>query len=259
MTEEFRWIKGFEGMYKVSNLGRFMMVSHVDSMGRMIPARIKCTRKGVGGYTIVSLRKEGKKVTYLAHRLVAEAFIPNPENKPFVDHIDGSRNNNTIANLRWATAAENNANPITYPRMLKGTLENPVCGNKNPYSREISQYSIKGYFIAKYESIGLAAKRTQICYTCIVACAKGKRKTAGGFKWKYESEPKLLVNSGKRHPKGYMGNKVLQLSLDGKVLNEYVSIKEAARLCNMNATSISRAIRGKYRQSGGYIWQFKEQ
>lgn len=258
MIEEFRWIKGFEGRYKVSNLGRFMMVSQTDSIGRVLPERMKSTRKGVGGYSVVMLRKNGKKVIYLAHRLVAEAFIPNPENKPFVDHIDGSRNNNVATNLRWVTAAENNANPITYQRLLKGTLENPVCGDKNPYSRKISQYSIEGKFIAKYDSIGLASKNTKVCYACIVACAKGKRKTAGGFQWKYESEPKLLVNNGKRHPKGYMGHKVIQLSLDGKVMNEYVSIKEAARQCHIDATSISHTIRGKYKQSGGYIWKLKE-
>lgn len=259
MTEEFRWIKGFEGRYKVSNLGRFMMVSQIDSIGRVLPERMKSTHKGVGGYSVVMLRRDGKKVNYLAHRLVAEAFIPNPENKPFVDHIDGSKNNNAVNNLRWVTAAENNANPITYQRLLKGTLENPVCGNKNPYSRKIYQYSIDGEFISVYDSIGLASKDTGICYACIIACARGKRNMAGGYKWEYASEPKLLVNGGKSHPKGYRGNKVVQLSLEGKIIGEYVSIKEAARLCNLDATAISRVIHGKYKECGGYIWKFKEQ
>ena len=258
MKEEFRWIKGFEGRYKVSNLGRFMMVSQIDSLGRLLPERIKSTHKGVGGYSVVMLRKDGKKVNYLAHRLVADAFIPNPENKQYVDHIDGSRDNNNVNNLRWVTAAENNANPITYERLLKGTLDNPVCGNKNPYSRKIYKYSIDGKFISIYDSIGLASKDTGVCYSCIIACARGKRKTAGGYVWKYASESKLLVNGGTALPKGYRGHKVLKLSLEGKILGEYVSIKEAARLCNLDPISISRAIRGKYRKCGGYIWKLKD-
>lgn len=259
MKEEFRWIKGFEGKYKVSNLGRFLMVEQVDSMGRLLPMRIKSTHKGVGGYSVVMLRKDGKKVMYLAHRLVAESFIPNPDNKPYVDHIDGTRNNNCVTNLRWVTAKENSNNPITYKRMVEATLANPISGSKSPYSRKISQYTLNGEYVKTYDSIGLAARLLNICYTSIGQCARGLRKSAGGFLWKYETEAKLLVNKGKKHSKGFRGKGVVQMTMDNEIINEYVSIKEASRLCHIDSTSITKTIRGEYKYSGGYKWKLKEQ
>ena len=259
MEEEFRWIKGFEGKYKVSNLGRFLMVEQTDSMGRKLPQKIKSTHKGVGGYSVVMLRKDGKKKMYLAHRLVAEAFIPNPYNKKYIDHIDGSRNNNNVNNLRWVTAKENSNNPITYRRLLIATLKNPTSGARNPYSRRISQYTLDGEYIATFDSVGLASKNTHICYTCINLCARGKRKTAGGYIWVYESFPKKLINNGKKIQVGYNGNAIIQFSTSGEVINEYVSIKDAAKRNCLDAASISRALRGKYKSCGGYIWKFKEQ
>lgn len=257
MIEEFRWISGYEGLYKVSNLGRILMVERVDSIGRVLPELIKSTRKGVGGYTIVTLNKEGRKRTKLVHRLVAIAFIPNPENKPSVDHIDGTRDNNVVENLRWVTAAENNANEVTYKRLLEGTLANPISGSKNPYSRKISQYTIDGVFVKTYESTCLAAKEVKVCDTNIRMCANGKRKSAGGYVWKFESESRLKP-SGKKLPVGYKGNHVLQISQSGEVVAEYVSIKNASQITGFDATSISRCIKGRYKTSNGFIWKLKD-
>lgn len=258
MKEEFRWIAGYEGLYQVSNLGRVKLVEHRGLDGRLIRGRFMSTCKGVGGYTVVSLRKDGRRISKLLHRLVAEAFIPNPECKPQVDHIDGSRHNCVVSNLRWVTSAENCANPITYERMLKATRENPVSGNKSPYSRRISQWTIDGKFIKMHESIQLASKEVNCCSANIGQCANGRRKTAGGYIWKYESESKKLVNKGKKLPLGYGGNHVIQMDMAGKDIAEYVSIKEASRKTGCDATGIARAISGRYSHCGGFKWRYKE-
>lgn len=96
MIEEWKDIEGYEELYQVSNLGR------VRRNGRILKARVK--RKG---YLGVVLYNKSEPKHYIIHRLVAEAFIPNHENKPQVNHIDENKTNNTAANLEWVTAKEN--------------------------------------------------------------------------------------------------------------------------------------------------------
>ena len=96
-------ICGFEGLYQISNQGR------VFSVKKKI--FIKLDENNQQGYQVVKLCKNGKRYKFRVHRLVAEAFIPNPENKPCVDHINTIRNDNRVENLRWVTYKENLDNP----------------------------------------------------------------------------------------------------------------------------------------------------
>lgn len=105
MNEIWKDIKGYEGLYQISNFGR------VKSLKRMINKRrceeiIKKPSLGGKGYYRLPLCKNGINKYYFIHRLVADAFIPNPENKPTVDHIDRNKINNYVNNLRWATYKE---------------------------------------------------------------------------------------------------------------------------------------------------------
>lgn len=111
MKEIWKDIKNYEGLYQVSNMGR------VKSLKRMMNKRkceeiIKTPSLGGRGYKRVSLCNNGIIKYYSIHRLVAEAFIPNEENKPTVDHIDRNISNNCVSNLRWATYKEQNANRL---------------------------------------------------------------------------------------------------------------------------------------------------
>lgn len=119
--EEWKPIEDYDGLYEISNMGRVRSISRVtiDKNGNMhsVPSRILKTKARVGKgtiqYAIVALCKNGNIHAQSVHRLVAKAFVPNPDNKPFVDHIDTDPSNNRADNLRWVTQHENALNPLT--------------------------------------------------------------------------------------------------------------------------------------------------
>lgn len=121
MLEEWKDIPGYEGLYQVSNLGRIYSFKTGEYLKLGINSH---------GYTRVSLLKNYKTRQHNVHRLVALAFIPNPDNKPNVDHINGDKADNKVENLRWVTQKENINNPIT----LEKLHNNPNCGGKRPGS-----------------------------------------------------------------------------------------------------------------------------
>lgn len=122
MTEIWKPIEGYEGIYEVSDQGR---VRNVKRGGRLL----SCV-KVAHGYIAVSLYKDGKQRMNLVHRLVALAFIPNPENKPQVNHLDGVKEHNTVGNLEWVLPHENiwhairtGLKPTIYPDRGGSTLQ----------------------------------------------------------------------------------------------------------------------------------------
>ena len=123
------------------------------------------------GYLVVGLYKNGKHKLFRVNRLVAEAFIPNPENKPEVNHKDTNKLNNRADTLEWATRSENQLHAF------KNKLQIPI-------TKIILQYDLKGNFIKEWESMAEARRQTNISHIC--CCCKGQRKTAGGFIWKYK-------------------------------------------------------------------------
>ena len=106
--EAWKQVAGYEGQHEVSSLGRVRGVCRIDGRGVVIPERVLNGTSKSGGYRIVNLRR-GRKDRRMAsvHRLVADAFVPNPENKPCVNHIDNDPANNHAANLEWCTQREN--------------------------------------------------------------------------------------------------------------------------------------------------------
>lgn len=100
-----------EGLYEVSNQGRLRSAEHYSMQNHLIPCKILSISHGAWGYTDVSLYKNGERTHKKMHRLVAEAFIPNPDNLPEVDHIDMDKDNNCVDNLRWCTHSQNHSYP----------------------------------------------------------------------------------------------------------------------------------------------------
>lgn len=107
MIEEWRTIVGYEGLYEVSNTGQVRSLDKYDSINRFRKGRILTLYTETGGYLKVGLSSNGKTKKYLVHRLVAEAFIPNPDNLPQVNHIDENPSNDNVDNLEWCNAKYN--------------------------------------------------------------------------------------------------------------------------------------------------------
>lgn len=109
--EIWKDIKGYNDIYKVSSLGNIKLsereVPHWRGGVSIRKSKIIKNFKTKSGYLIVPLTKDGKEIKFLVHRIVAEAFIPNPENKPQINHINGNKTDNQVENLEWATRSEN--------------------------------------------------------------------------------------------------------------------------------------------------------
>jgi hypothetical protein len=198
MMEEWRDIKGYEGLYQVSNHGR------VKSLDRYINAKLGSVmfRKGAimtlqvshKGYNTIILHKKCKGSQFQVHRLVAMVFIPNPLNKPQVNHKDCNKKNNHAGNLEWATQNENMSHAVANgvyanfnEKQLAAVRKNQ---KKSVFAREIkvNQYDLDGTFITQHQSLSDAQRKTGANNSKICMCCKGKRKQAGGFSWKYAKE-----------------------------------------------------------------------
>ena len=185
-TDEEVWkdVKGYEGYYQVSNLGQ------VRSLDRTIPFRggekklegMILKQKLNKGYNVVGLSVEGKQQGKLTSRLVAEAFIVNPENKPEVNHIDENKQNNMVENLEWVTSKEN-ANHGTRNSKVIGNLENTsiearkpvVMIDKRTNKHLLAFGSVNDAFHYLEKEPGGYISR--VC--------RGEATTAYGYKWKY--------------------------------------------------------------------------
>ena len=171
MEEIWKDVPGYEGFYKVSNTGK--VLSTIKNI-------IMRPHKN-NGYERVELHKNGKFFKFFVHRLVAQAFIPNSDNKPVVDHINTIRDDNNVSNLRWVSVSENINN------------ENTLKKHRTPHTKEwcenikdsLSKQPIICVETGKiYKSQMEASRITGIPQPNIHKVIKGKRNTAGGYHWK---------------------------------------------------------------------------
>lgn len=185
--EVWKDVMGYEGIYQVSNMGR------VRSIDRIVPCRKKgyttITKKGRIlslttnrlGYKEVHLYnyQEQKCKTLSVHRLVAFAFIPNPEQEHLreINHIDENKSNNRIDNLEWCDRAYN----VRYGSSRIRAIKN------NPNVRKVAQYSKYGKLIAKYETVAHAGCATGLDASSISKACQGRLKTCGEYIWEYIS------------------------------------------------------------------------
>ena len=165
MGLEFEEYKEIFPSYYISNFGN---IKHDNNFLK------KCIHSN--GYEQVNIRIGNKYVTKLIHRLVAVAFIPNPDNKPCVDHIDGNKRNNYVSNLRWVTPVENANNIITKKR----SIENRKSHNEKKI------VAISGEINVYFNSIIEASIILGVDRTSISKCLKGQRGKDGGYVFKYQ-------------------------------------------------------------------------
>lgn len=175
MKEKEIWkpIEGYKGIYEISNLGRVKSLARLDVIGRKIGERIMKCQLNKDGYLNITLKNEDGKKTYLLHRLVAIHFVENPYGYDEINHIDVDPSNPKASNLEWCTRKYN----VNYADAIEKTIK--------ANQKKVIQLSKDNVYIKTHESIKGAAKEVQIPDSNITACCKGKRPTAGGFKWEY--------------------------------------------------------------------------
>lgn len=137
----------------------------------------------VNNYCQIQLNKQGQVKVFKIHRLVAQMFIPNPDGKPQVNHIDGNKQNNNVKNLEWVTPSENQIHSYNVLKTIP-PMKNHF-GKSHVASKHIFQFNKNNVFIKEWQSIIEASKTLKICACNITDCAKGNRKSAGGYVWKY--------------------------------------------------------------------------
>ena len=170
MKEIWKDVIGYEGLYQVSNTGMVRSCdAYVQSKYGKRLRRGKNLRPTLNadGYLFLTLSKEGKTSNYRVNRLVAEAFLPNPEGFEVVNHKDKNKTNNLVENLEWCTAEYN---------------------TRYSSAKAILQYETDGSFVAEWEAISDASRALGINLSNIAQCCRGFRKTAGGYMWKHKCQ-----------------------------------------------------------------------
>ena len=178
MEEIWKDIEGYEGMYQVSNYGRVKgqeRWTHFKNgkKPRFEPERILKFAKHHKGYVKAQLRKEDKLKAFFVHRLVAQAFIPNPEGKPQVNHKDGDKLNNTVSNLEWTTQSENLKHSYHILESHKKSVENMYEFRMKVKCKPVVVYDREGNFVAEFKSQADAARAMNVATSSVSAATKG--------------------------------------------------------------------------------------
>lgn len=244
MEEVWRDIKGYAGRYQVSNLGHVRSLKFGNTIGKvknLKPILNSC------GYYVISLK--GKQS--FIHRIVAEAFIPNPLQLPVVDHINTISTDNRCCNLQWTTIKGNVNNPIsarkrinTIRRLLKGRF-----GVDSMTHKKVYQYTLNGEFIKEWACMSDAWRFYKIDSGSMTRACQGKSSSAGGFIWRYEKVDVQPLKPRKR--------KVLQYDLDGNFIKEWDTISDAARTYKTSTGRICSCLCGNTKKCKGFVWKYK--
>lgn len=184
--EIWKDIEGFEGIYQISSYGR------VKSFKKNKQGYILSNKNKTGWYLNIVLTSENSWKSVKIHRLVAEAFIPNPDNKPEINHVDGNKQNNRADNLEWVTGSENVKHAISMnPDMIKGMNKY----NKYSKPKTVQQFNLDGELMAEYPNCKLASQITGVCQRNIYSVASQEeyspgltRSQAGGFIWRFKEK-----------------------------------------------------------------------
>ena len=177
MKEIWKDILEYEGLYQVSNLGRIKSLANKSNHKKEIIMRQHLNHKG---YCVLSLCKNYKRQSKSVHRIVAQAFIPNSNNLPQVNHIDGNKTNNNVNNLEWCNNSYNqlHANKL-------GLNKHRLESVKEVCNKPVAQLDMNGIELNRFNSLREASNKTGFSYKSMSLCTLGKIKSCGGYVWKY--------------------------------------------------------------------------
>lgn len=193
------------------------------------------------GYKHVGLHINKESKSFRVHRLVAQTFIPNPNNYPYVNHIDGNRQNNNISNLEWCTPSQN-------------SLHSAKNNNKRFFRKRVKQYNMNGDFMLEYNSIKEASLETKTDPCKISEVCNRHRLSTNNYQWRFsDDEQDVLIN----YTAPTLKKKVGQY-LNGKLINTYDSFTQAAKAIDGDEGAISRICSGVNKTHHGFEWKLVE-
>lgn len=222
--EIWKDIEGYEGMYQVSNIGRVRALDRVkpNSGGQIAKGHILPQSDNGHGYRFVSLWKFNKGRRFYVHRLVASAFIPNPNNFPIINHKDENKSNNRYENLEWCTQKYN----INYGNHMKRLKESYIANGNN---RPIDVYDKNGAFLKTFDCSNEVCKELGVHRRGLYLVCQGVAKSYKGYRFAFHGEPlKLYKKEGKAAPVS-----VLQYDNEGYLSACYDSMREAEKANNL--------------------------
>lgn len=221
-------LQGIETNYEVSPTGE---VKNTKT-NKTLKGSIK-----TNGYREFQLMFKGEKKYLMGHRLVALMFIPNPNNKEQINHINGNKLDNRVNNLEWSSSSENNQHAWDNKLNTPSTL------------RAVTQKNSLGVVLNEFISVAEASRESECHNSNIIAVADGDRKTTGGFIWEWKEEF-VKKDIGKK--------KQVAQKLNSKVLGIFSSVSEASRETGSNRKGISAVCLGKQKTCNGFEWNFVE-
>lgn len=276
-VEIWRDVDGYENIYKVSNIGNIKSLNYKNTKKEKLLKQ--CVDKG--GYLRVTLSKNGKEKLKIVHRLIAKAFIPNPNNLPEVNHKDEDKTNNKINNLEWCDRLYN----VNYGTILQRKSENTKGEKNHNYGKKFSEetirklseshkgnipvnikkvyrYDLDGKFIKEYERLKYV-EEDGFNFKGVNNVCLGKSITYKGYFWSYqklqEEEVKNKINSLKDISKNNLSKKhskkTYQYTKDLKLVKIWNSTKEAGEN-GYSSNAISLCCTGKQKFHKDYIWSY---
>lgn len=246
MKEEWKYIKGYEGIYEISSLGKVRSVDrYVEQQGRIQVYKSSTISPFMNnsGYLCVRLSKENHKKNFTVHRLVAESFVPNPCNYPQINHKDENKTNNTVCNLEWCTASYNGS---------YGTLGQR---KEDKFGHRVCMYNDRGVFIKTFKSARGAGRELGISHSDILDCCKRKAFLAGGYAWRFLKDTKEANIDAVKYKTA--PRKVCQYDENMNLIATYSSIHKAAQTIGANAENIGACCRGLSSTSNGFYWTYE--
>lgn len=245
MKEIWKDVENTDGMYRVSNLGN-VIVCDYRSKGYWRPLHLV---KQNTGYIVAQIYYDGKRLTKFVHRLVADAFLPNPTNLPVINHKDQNPQNNCVDNLEWCTIQYN----CTYADAVQKRAAR-ITGVWKA-SDPVAQYTMLGEFVALHKSsrdasYALCGDRNKKAQTITSVC-RGLRNHCGGYQWRFafDGHPESIEPYRRT-------DMIEQLTLNGEHLAYYKSSYDAFNNTGVQPAQVLKCCRGLRKQSGGYCWKY---
>ena len=173
MNETWKPIPGYEELYSISSNGQIYSTRSDKVLKPVTNEK---------GYLKICLQDNGIPKHFRVHRLVAQTFIPNPQGKPTVDHINGIRSDNRVENLRWATMEEQNSTEARRRKVSHSLRTSPSIAKKK---RAVLQFDLSGQMLAVHDGLNDAARAVNSSAGSIYSCCNGQRKSCKGHVFKY--------------------------------------------------------------------------